>query len=640
MYKQIILAKLLDYLKLKQIPLKKTLMTYSFKCPLCDSPNTLNATILPYQNKVNCYDCKPKETTGEFYTIVDIAKKLEHMENKSEDEILQYLKSLLNVKVLTKIDEDNIVSLLEQYEKWGFDLVPITANGKIPVENEWTKKSHKNIEEWNRWIKEGLNIGVKTGLISNITIIDIDQKPIPEEIKKMMGNPIIQESGKGFHLIYRYDSDLRKTRIDELKIDIENDGGQVVIYPSLVNDVRRKFIETPVEITSMPKELKAFLLSKITVPRQTLSEKLVEDIKSEDFNLGVLDEGGRNANLIRLGGILRKELNITQTGYVLSILNKHLCKEPLPSKEVSAMIKSLDRYTEFDEKELAHKVLEYLKYIEEANRTEIAMAVVGSNRGEEKKRVDKALAYLVKEGYITKHGRSYAIIKKGEWKDTLIDEGEPIDFQMPYFYDVANFNFGDLILIGSKNKRGKTHLSMNIVKQLVNQNLNPYYISLEAGSRFTKIALQLGMKEGDFKWTFCSDPTQIEIEPNAITIIDWLCPQNFAETDKIFMRFVEQLHKTNGVLIVFMQLKDDNTWFAPNMVKQFPSLACKYIYDNEDDGEYGKFKIEVIRDPKLRIKSHELPCRYNWETKELKRIDELTEEDTKDDKPTGYTDGQ
>jgi hypothetical protein len=529
---------------------------------------------------------------------------------------------------------------LEQYEKWGFDLVPITANGKIPVENEWTKKSHKNIEEWNRWIKEGLNIGVKTGLISNITIIDIDQKPIPEEIKKMMGNPIIQESGKGFHLIYRYDSDLRKTRIDELKIDIENDGGQVVIYPSLVNDVRRKFIETPVEITSMPKELKAFLLSKITVPRQTLSEKLVEDIKSEDFNLGVLDEGGRNANLIRLGGILRKELNITQTGYVLSILNKHLCKEPLPSKEVSAMIKSLDRYTEFDEKELAHKVLEYLKYIEEANRTEIAMAVVGSNRGEEKKRVDKALAYLVKEGYITKHGRSYAIIKKGEWKDTLIDEGEPIDFQMPYFYDVANFNFGDLILIGSKNKRGKTHLSMNIVKQLVNQNLNPYYISLEAGSRFTKIALQLGMKEGDFKWTFCSDPTQIEIEPNAITIIDWLCPQNFAETDKIFMRFVEQLHKTNGVLIVFMQLKDDNTWFAPNMVKQFPSLACKYIYDNEDDGEYGKFKIEVIRDPKLRIKSHELPCRYNWETKELKRIDELTEEDTKDDKPTGYTDGQ
>jgi hypothetical protein len=89
------------------------------------------------------------------------------------------------------------------------------------------------------------------------------------------------------------------------------------------------------------------------------------------------------------------------------------------------------------------------------------------------------------------------------------------------------------------------------------------------------------------------------------------------------MRFVEQLYKTNGILIVFMQLKEDNSWFAQNMVKQFPSLACKYIYDNDDDGEYGKFKIEVIREPKLRIKSYEICCQYNWETKELKRIDEI-----------------
>ena len=39
--------------------------------------------------------------------------------------------------------------------------------------------------------------------------------------------------------------------------------------------------------------------------------------------------------------------------------------------------------------------------------------------------------------------------------------------------------------------------------------------------------------------------------------------------------------------------------------------------------------IDVIREPKLNIKTYEIPCQYNWETKELKmagenKIDEET----------------
>jgi len=378
------------------------------------------------------------------------------------------------------------------------------------------------------------------------------------------------------------------------------------------------------------KELKDFLKSKITVPRKSFSEKLVDDIKTEDFNLGLIDEGERNASLIKLGGIFRKELNLNQTGFVLNVINSHVCKEPLAQNEIKAMVNSLDKYTIFDERELAHKVLEYLKDVEEANRTEISMAVANTNRGEDKKRIDKALKYLVKEGYVIKRGARYSIIMKANWKEALIETGKPIDFKVPYFYDIAHFNYGDMILIGSKNKKGKTHISMNIVKQFVEQKIKPYYISLETGSRFAKIAMQLGMKEGDFKWTFCSDPTQIELEPNAVTIIDWLLIVDKSKTDLIFRHFVEQLYKTNGFLIVFMQLKgskmQDNEWFAPNMVSQFPALSARYIYDNEDDGVYGKFKIDVIREPKLHIKTWEIPCYYNWEDKTLKRINEIEEE--------------
>jgi len=619
MYKEIISRKLFEYLQLKGIKVKKSLV--SFECPFCKHNS---AVVIPNAYLVNCYYCKPKDKLGHFYTIIDLVRKMENLQG-TEEEILQYLKELLKVKVMTPIDEKNLEEYLDFYVKNGFDLVPIAKDKKNPIEQNWTNKTHQDKEEWKQWLANGLNIGLKTGTKSNVTIIDIDQKPIPEEIRKLMGTTLIQESSKGFHLIYKYDKDFPKTRIDKYKIDIENDGGQVVIYPSKVNGIERK-LKLNI-IIEMPKEFKDFLMNQVTIPRKTNSELIKEDIQTEEFKLKLFEEGSRNSSLIKLGGVFRKELNINQTNFVLNVLNKHN-ENPLPQKELNAMIRELDRYTAFDEKELAHKVLEYLKEVEEASRNEVAMAIVGTNRGENKKRIDTVLHYLVKEGYCFKRGNYYCIIKKADWKTELVQIGKPVDFKVPYFYDIANFKYKDMILIGSKNKYGKTHIAMNMVKQFAEQNVVVHYLSLEPTSRFAEIALQLGLKEGDFKWDWCVDPTQIELEPNAVTIIDWLCPKDFAKVDKLFMQFVEQLLKTNGLLIVFMQLKEDDSWFSPNLVNQFPALGAKYLYDNKGNGEYGKFIINPIRDPKIRAKIYEIPCKYDWETKELKRIIDIEDETT------------
>ncbi len=621
MYKQIILSKinLLKYLKLRKLPYAGRGIIIRLMCPICKKTKDCANTI-PNTAKINCHFCKRN------YTFLEIAKATEEKFPSDEESQIQYLKELLDVKVMTKQDETNIEKYLDFYVENGFDLVPIAKDDKRPIEKDWTNKEHKDKTEWQRWLANGLNIGIKTGTKSNITIIDIDQKPIPEEIKKLMGKTLMQESTKGYHLFYRYDKDLPKTRIDELKTDIENSGGQVVIFPSAVKGISRKLdIQKVIEI---PKEFKKYLQDKITVPRKTHSELIREEIESEDFKINPKDlelknnnlEGSCNSSFIKLGGILRKKLNIDQTGYVLHTLNKHLLEKPMQSQSITAMIRELDKYLVFDEKDLAHEVFKYLKEVEEAQRTEIAMAIVGTNRGEEKKRVDLALAYLVKEGFVLKKWRSYAVIKKVEWKETLINIGVPIDFQMPYFHDLMHFNFGDLIIIGSRNATGKTHIAMNIIKQLVEQKITPYYLSLEGGSRWAKIALQLGLKEGDFKWEETSNPNNVTLEQNAVTIIDWLCPRNYAETDKILQDLNDKVRETKGVLIVFVQLRDNNEWLAKDLIKQFPAFACRYIYDNDDSGEYGKFTIDKIRDATIKIKRYELPARYNWETKELSLI--------------------
>lgn len=613
-------TNLREYLIKQNIKLKKVGTVLQLQCPFCK--NEQASAIIPARcNFVNCFACNAKKKT--IYDVVRVLIK----KDMTDEEVIQHIKETLNLNIVTKKDKDFIDEVLAFYKENKFDLVAVAKDKKNPIELDWVNKEHIDPAEWRRWLTDGINIGIKTGKRSNLTIIDVDQKPVPKEILALVGDTFMLETSKGYQFYYKYVSDLPKTRIEDLKIDIENDGGQCVAYPSIVSGVQRK-IAVIKPVLEMSKELLDYLKQRTTVPLKSFSEKLKEDIETEQFNLGLLQEGNRNASLLKLGGILRKKLSEVQTEEVLHVLNNHICPDPLPAKEIHAMVKSLSKYTSFDEQELAHKVLSYLKDVEEANRTEIAMAVVGTNKGEEKQRIDKSLKYLVKEGYVLKKGNRYAVIKRLDWNEDLLNIGVPVDFKMPYFHDIANFNYGDLLVIGSKNKRGKTHISMNMVKRLVEQGVTPYYINLETGSRFAKIALQLGLKNGDFKHSFCADPTQVELEKNAVTIIDWLLIADKSQTDLVFKHFIEQLDKQGGVLIVFQQLKEDNSWFAPNMITQFPALGAKYIYDNENDGLYGKFIIDPIREPKSQIKSFEIPCKYNWDTKELVRIDETQSLDT------------
>ena len=650
MTEQIILSKWREYFKKKGIPYKKLGRTgATLTCMFCEKGVM---QVLPNTYKLNCYFCDPKKNLGHYYTIVDIARKLDNLKG-TDEEILHHIKEELNLKVITKVDENNIDKYLNFYVKEGFDLVPVavkcpfcfgkgcpkcdnTGNyGKNPIETDWTNKEHKDKVEWKQWISNGLNIGVKCGQCSNILVVDLDhQEVISDSIKKIMGNTLIQKTAHGFHLFYKYDKDFPKTRIDDLQIDIETTGGQVVIYPSITSNIKRK-IDNLVPVIEMPKELKKLLLDKITVPRQTESEKISEDIKTEDFKIDPKElelinnnlEGSCNSSFIKLGGILRKQLNTQQTEYVLHTLNKHLLANPMQSRTITSMVRELYRYNQFDEQELAHEIIKHLKAVEEANRTEIAMTVANTNRGEAKKRVDKALKYLVTNEYVIKRGTKYELIKQLDWSGSLINVGVPVNFKVPYFHDWAYLNKDDVIIIGSRTKYGKTTLAMNFVKRLVEQGITPDYIFNESGGRYAKVALKLGMKDGDFNSAFCSDPDKVILRKNKVTIFDWVKPTNFARTDSLFSDLVEKVKKTNGFLICFVQLRSENDkFFAPDQIAQFPALVAKYVYNNEE-GTDTKFLIEDVRASKVKGKKFVIPCVYDWDTHEVKTAYEIEKED-------------
>ena len=103
----------------------------------------------------------------------------------------------------------------------------------------WAKYQKINIDKMVfegicEFIKEKHNaIAIITGKLSNITVIDIDnrQKPI-KELQEIFGeSKVIVETPRGYHLYYSYNGEKSNTAIEE-GIDIRGDGGLIIAPPS------------------------------------------------------------------------------------------------------------------------------------------------------------------------------------------------------------------------------------------------------------------------------------------------------------------------------------------------------------------------------------------------------------------------
>lgn len=628
--KQIILSRIVDYFKKINYKHQSMGKVINFLCPFC---NEMSAQVINGTHLMKCHNpaCPRAEKTNPKFTLISIVKKIEEDKKDWDSEkIVDYLKEKLAVNVFSEKDKQEIVEQFNKYQSWGFSLVPIQKNGKKPIETKWTEKEHKNPSEWIEWLNNGLNFGVRTGKVSDLTIIDIDTKPIPKEIEALMGAVLIQESTKGFHLYYKYIADFPKTgiEINGEHIDIENEGGQVVIAPSKIKGIKRKFINDN-GIIEIPKELKNYLLKYVTKikTQKTYSEKFREDVEDDSYKKPLISEGdGRSELFIRIGGKIRKFLPYNQTRKVLKVLDKTICTDELGKELDTTILSSIEKYTIYDEDEIANQIMQYLKEAGEADKRDIEKVILGNNitGGEEQAKLGRALAYLIREEKVRKQGRFYLPINKIEWKTSLLEGVMEIPFKVPYFNDLAYFNYGDVVIIGGVPGCGKTHVAMNIIKQLVDQKITPSYISLESGSRFKKVALELGLVEGDFRYSpVCIDPTQVELENNDVTIIDWLLPKQYKNTDKIIGHFNQQLDKHGGFIFLFVQLRKSNQdWFAKDLIEFFPALAVKYLWDDEG-GEFTHFEICKVRESQKRKRLGDIPCKFIWETKELKRIDKI-----------------
>lgn len=139
----------------------------------------------------------------------------------------------------------NLYSKALSYAVGGYSIIPLGMD-KRPAVASWLDFQKKPaddsiIEGW--WLKnQNANIGIITGSISGITVVDIDthDKDNIVDYKNFPPTYTVTTPSGGTHLYYQYDKDIKQTANTYPQfphLDIRNDGGYVVGAGSITDYV-------------------------------------------------------------------------------------------------------------------------------------------------------------------------------------------------------------------------------------------------------------------------------------------------------------------------------------------------------------------------------------------------------------------
>lgn len=497
-----------------------------------------------------------------------------------------------------------------QYQERGFSVIPIQRNKKpfFPWQKyQEEKASPEQIEEWwKKW--PAANVGVVTGKISGIDVLDIDSKVGLEALREIESalpeTPTARTPrGNSYHLWFSYTKGLTNKAKVLTDCDLRTDGGYIVAPPSTGENGKLyewlpKLSIVEVQPAALPPSLNNLLLNNAfnrgIGGNVTESNKPLQAITSRNIIFG---EGGRDEALFCLAN------HLVKSGMGSTTIEDYLyffaanCNPPFPVKEVQAKIHSALNRARTRSRNLTQDIRDYLSVtwgnISVTNLCQALQIVTSEERAKcrvvLKRLVDDADYPLERvEG---KDGWYRNIDRDCETIDFLNAETETTDVSLPFdLHDLVEIMPGNIITIAGEPNAGKTGLLLNIVKDNMNK-FNVHYFSSEMGgsefrkrlSKFDDIPLK------DWKFTAkerAGDFADV-IKPGKgnINIIDFLeVHEDFFKVGGMMMEIYKKL-KGAIAIIAIQKNKDSDTGLGG-----FRSLEKPRLYLAVSPG-----KIKIVK---------------------------------------------
>ncbi len=133
-----------------------------------------------------------------------------------------------------------------------------TNPGKHPRTSHGYKDASNNPDQVDQWWREhpDSNIGLPTGRINGVVVIDIDPRnggleslaELERECGPLQVTAVQETGGGGLHLFFRYPENTEIPTINNFRpgIDVKSDGGYVILAPSRhASGKCYRWLETP-----------------------------------------------------------------------------------------------------------------------------------------------------------------------------------------------------------------------------------------------------------------------------------------------------------------------------------------------------------------------------------------------------------
>lgn len=410
----------------------------------------------------------------------------------------------------------------------GFSVIPIKPEDKRPAIKSWLEYQTRKAtnEELIAWFKDtDLNVGIVTGGISGITVVDVDPDADTDRLGVLLGEeihtPSVTTPRSGKHLYFNYYADLRNKAGALRAIDIRGDGGYVVAPPSIGVNGKPYQWDTPLT-QFVPKNLPDSFVEEIRGLHGVSSRELAP---VELFSLGRRDEDMFHvANSLVRGGMSPEE-----TTAILLALAKQ-CKPAFPAKEAIEKVRSAVERACRRERNLTQEIKDWINRSEGYFSADEVMKTLEIFDKANKNKVYVALSRLRADGFITKAGTKHGVFRKVtselEAMDWMNAECVEIPVVLPLgLSEYVELYPNNITVVAGTPDSGKTALLMNIAKDNMNQHEVHYFNSEMGVSEFRKRMLNhKDLALSDWKlhaWSRSGSFADC-IQPECINIIDFL----------------------------------------------------------------------------------------------------------------------
>jgi len=237
------------------------------------------------------------------------------------------------------------------YSSIGFSVIPV-ARSKIPLISSWQRRKIAEPADVQAWLSTypDMNLGVVTGSVSNLAILDVDVKngedgleslrQLEKEFGPLPETPIARTTTGGEHYYFRYNGPaLRRSIRFRPGLDLLAEDSYAVLPPSVGKNGRAYAWDVDAHLEDVAL---ASLPSWIVELSQKTTFSRPNDWSALAFSGAT--EGSRNQTLTKLAGhLFRRFVDPHLVRELLLAFNQRRVSPPLEEREVVGICDSIAR---------------------------------------------------------------------------------------------------------------------------------------------------------------------------------------------------------------------------------------------------------------------------------------------------------